>query len=216
MGKYVVIDLEMCRVPRAVYKEYRFKQEIIQIGAVLLDGTRIVDTFDTYVKPQYGELDPFIINLTGIKETHLADAPMLEAALDSFLNWFPEDAILVSWSDSDKIQFDKELKAKKLVNEKLDNILKRWEDCQKLFGQKISREKQFNLTEALVISNIDYKDQAHNGLVDAYNTALLFTKIQTESVFTYNKYYVDSKYNNSLKSSLADLVPGLKDIVLAE
>ena len=33
---HVVIDLEMCRVPRRSSADYRYKMETIQIGAVLL------------------------------------------------------------------------------------------------------------------------------------------------------------------------------------
>ena len=39
--KCLVIDLEMCRVPRDFRcKNYRYANEIIQIGAVLLDDVR--------------------------------------------------------------------------------------------------------------------------------------------------------------------------------
>ena len=34
---YVVVDLEMCRVPRKRKREHRGKHEIIQIGAVLMN-----------------------------------------------------------------------------------------------------------------------------------------------------------------------------------
>ena len=38
----------------------------------------------------------------------------------------------------------------------------------------------YNLTEALTISGIDYEDGAHDALVDACNTAMLFVKMETE------------------------------------
>ena len=57
--KYVVVDLEMCKVPyRARTNRFRFGRETIQIGAVLLnDSSEIVDEFVTYVAPQYGFID---------------------------------------------------------------------------------------------------------------------------------------------------------------
>ena len=36
--KYVVLDLEMCRIPKSLMtEEYKWTRETIQIGAVLLD-----------------------------------------------------------------------------------------------------------------------------------------------------------------------------------
>ncbi len=39
MSKYVMIDLEICNVPRGT-KGYGYKNEIIEIGAVLMDERR--------------------------------------------------------------------------------------------------------------------------------------------------------------------------------
>ena len=64
MCYYVVVDLEMCRVPKAQRKLYRYKNEIIQIGAALMDSNlNVIDTFSEYVKPEYGFLDSFISKL---------------------------------------------------------------------------------------------------------------------------------------------------------
>ena len=58
----------MCRVPRGEKRElFGSRQEVIQIGAVLLDENYDgVDTFMSFVKPRFGELDEFIQKLTGI------------------------------------------------------------------------------------------------------------------------------------------------------
>ena len=54
MSKYVMIDLEMCNVSRGT-KGYGYKNEIIEIGAVLMsENMEIIDGFCTYVSPQYG------------------------------------------------------------------------------------------------------------------------------------------------------------------
>ena len=41
----------------------------------------------------------------------------------------------------------------------------------------------------MIAANIIYEDGAHDGLVDAYNTALLFAKMQTEPELKLNPYY---------------------------
>lgn len=68
MGRYVVIDLEMCRVPKRFRKTYMHSMETIQIGAAVLDENfHIEKTYSRYVKPRVGMLDSTIARLTGIE-----------------------------------------------------------------------------------------------------------------------------------------------------
>lgn len=61
---HVVIDLEMCRVPRRSSADYRCRMETIQIGAVLLDGDFVrIGTLSEYVNPSYGAIDSCIWKL---------------------------------------------------------------------------------------------------------------------------------------------------------
>lgn len=190
MSNYVVLDLEMCKVPKRERGHYRYSQETIQIGAVLLDEQmNIVDKFITYVKPEYGYIDAFIKKLTGITEQDTADAPNMERALKMFIEWIPEGAKLVSWSESDVRQIRHELDSKKIEIERCEDLLSSCIDSQKLFSEKIHSAKCFNLTEALNLADINYRDGAHDGLVDAYNTALLFAKMTIEEDMQLNPYY---------------------------
>lgn len=52
MNQYVVVDLEMCKVPYLNRKkEFHGANETIQIGAVLLnENYEVVDEFNTYVR----------------------------------------------------------------------------------------------------------------------------------------------------------------------
>jgi len=194
MGKHVIIDLEMCNVTRLQRsKEYKLGSEIIQIGAVSLDDDNVeIDSFVTYVTPEYGRLDKFITDLTGITEYDLKGAPKLEQAMKAFMEWMPDDAVVVSWSHTDDRHLEKELNAKKIVIEGFDRLLETWEDCQATFTEKMNAKNAYNLTEALNIADIYYEDGAHDGLVDARNTALLYAKMQREEVLTLNKYYAEA------------------------
>ena len=61
MSYTVVVDLEMCRVPRANKSRYHYGSEIIQIGATALDENyEVVDGYSCYVRPEYGSIDGFI------------------------------------------------------------------------------------------------------------------------------------------------------------
>ena len=59
---------------------------ITEIGAVILKGGEIVDTFQTFVDPER-RLSPEIIGLTGITDDMLRGAPKLEDALHAFLDF---------------------------------------------------------------------------------------------------------------------------------
>lgn len=193
MSKYVVFDLEMCKVGKNKRTSlFYYKNELIQIGAVLLDESyEITDRFITYVMPRFGALDPEIIKLTGITREKLKGAPSTEEALARFAEWIPDDAILVEWSENDRSQLYHELDGKEICNDRLEDFLEEIIDCQEAFGDKMNSDRQYMLSEALIIANInDYSDGAHDALVDAVNTAKLFKKIRTETVFTLSPYYI--------------------------
>ena len=62
MNNYVVIDLEMCNTYKSIMNsKMNYKQELIQIGAVSLDENYdIIDSFVTYVSPEFGIVDGYI------------------------------------------------------------------------------------------------------------------------------------------------------------
>ncbi|WP_026527797.1 3'-5' exonuclease [Butyrivibrio sp. VCD2006] len=212
--KYAVIDLEMCMVPKAYRKiGYNYRQETIQIGAVLLDEDyEIIDEFNTYVKPEFGYIDSFIENLTGISQRDVENAPCFEDALESFLDWLPADDVrCVSWSNSDPKQIIRETFEKGIEDDRLEIIFANWIDCQKTFGRKMDRRMAYSLEEALFISNIAPDGRAHDGLVDAANTAVLFTKLETDPDYRLNELYETARKEDvdHLSFCMGDLFAGL-------
>lgn len=191
MSKYAVVDLEMCKVPYGARKgKYRWASETIQIGAVLVnEELEIVDEFVTYVSPEYGFIDTYINNLTGISRADVAKAPDMKTALQKFVSWLPEDTKVVSWSNNDELQIRHEMLSKEIDIDGLEQILDEWIDCQKTFAKKMNNQRCYRLSEALVAADINYEDGAHDGLVDAYNTALLFAKMEKEEELVLNPYY---------------------------
>lgn len=191
MCKYAVVDLEMCKVPRqARTNEKMCTREVIQIGAVLLNETlEVIDKFSTYVSPQFGWIDDEINRLTGIRNEDIMHAPVFSDAFNTFLSWLPRETKLVSWSNNDEVQVRKELAYKEIEVAGIEDMLDSWIDCQKTFGEKLNSERCYRLSEALVAADIIYEDGAHDGLVDAYNTALLFAKMEREDELILNPYY---------------------------
>jgi inhibitor of KinA sporulation pathway (predicted exonuclease) len=67
-----------------------------------------------------------------------------------------------------------------------------WIDCQEIFADRMDSDRCFSLSEALVLANIDYDEGAHDALVDARNTALLFEKVECAEEFTLSPYFIRS------------------------
>ncbi|MFT3872210.1 MAG: DEDD exonuclease domain-containing protein [Nocardioides sp.] len=67
---------------------------ITEIGAVRVEGGKILGEFQTLVNPE-AEIPPFIAVLTGITNSMVADSPRIEAALPAFLE-FAAGSVLVA------------------------------------------------------------------------------------------------------------------------
>lgn len=213
MSQYVVVDFEMCKVAKnRRTKEYHRSQEIIQIGAALLNEQyEQVETFDRFVLPKYGCLDRTISKLTGITDDNLCNADSLETVLQEFIDWIPEDAVLVSWSESDKTQLANETREKNITNDRLPVILEQWIDSQKMFDDRLELRDALSLNNALIYANITEEGRAHNGLADAVNTAKLFRKMMTEPELILNSYYIEARKEEveHLSYSLGELFANL-------
>ena len=192
MSKYVVYDLEMCRVPKGEKRDiFGSKLELIQIGAVLLDENyEAIDSFVTFVKPRFGAVDNFIQELTGISPDDVREAPSTEQALEKFTAWMPEDAVMVSWSQSDPTQLYNEIDGKGIDILRLEELIEASIDCQYEFEERIGASRSYGLAEALSITGIDCDDRVHDALSDAKNTSMLFAKMMREPVLKMSKYYL--------------------------
>lgn len=79
---FVVFDIETTGLEAE-------KDKITEIGAVKVENGQIVDTFSTFVNPGI-QIPEFIIKLTGITDEMVAEAPGIEQALESFLDFVGE------------------------------------------------------------------------------------------------------------------------------
>ena len=199
MNNYVVIDLEMCNTYKSIMNsKMHYKRELIQIGAVLLnENYEVTDSFVTYVSPEFGTVDGYINQLTGISKENTKNAPSAKDALESFVSWLPNDAKIIAWSQNDEKQIKNELHRKNFDIPKLSETFGTWEDCQQMFGDKLNTNKKYKLSEALSIADISYDDGAHDALVDAKNTARLFAKIQSDEDFALSPYFISANKTSS-------------------
>ena len=229
MKTHVVLDVEMCRVQMRSTR-FPYRHEIIQIGAVKLsDSYEIVDEFSTYVRPRYGKVDFFIKDLTGITEQMVKQAPDIEEALQRMVQWVGEDeADFYSWSDTDYYQIRNEILCKCQENACWDLFLNQtnWVDYQAKFSERLESpralklaealgfrgdEIMFSSNEALDLAEIDPEGHLHDGLADAYNTARLIAKLETQKDYRMliERNRTREKNEEPLTTSLGAFLQGL-------
>lgn len=212
---YLVLDLEMCRVPQNYRsKKFHYVTEIIQIGAVLLDEEyQHIGEIRQYVHPQYGVIDHFISKFTGIRPADVRHAPDLEEALVHMLDWMGNrEYKVIAWSKNDYSQFRKEMKAKEIKDGKIQKFMNKehWLDYQEIFGKRFNFSREVGLEEALIYCEIEAEGRFHDGLYDAVNTAKLVKKLELHPEFEIENYEKDMrKAAEPLKYNLGNLFASL-------
>ena len=211
---YLVIDLEMCKVPRNYRsRSYKYANETIQIGAVLLDEEfKRIGTLSQYVRPEYGVIDHFIEKLTGIRNSQVKKAPKLQEALVHMIDWIGErEYKIYAWSESDRDQILHEMKAKKIDDIRINTFIdeSRWIDYQDVFTKRFELERQISLEEALGRVEIEPEGRFHDGLDDAVNTGRLIEKLELNLEYQLVSYEMPEKETEHLSCTLGELLSGL-------
>jgi len=94
--KFAVLDLETTG-------DQPGRDEIIQVGLVIINDFQIEHTYGSFVKPS-GPIPPFIRSLTGITDEMVADAPRLEDVVEDMLPLL-SDAVLVAHNAAFDVAF---------------------------------------------------------------------------------------------------------------
>lgn len=185
MKKYLVFDLEMCsqRVKRKYRTGYK-ESEIIQIGAVILDEQyEIIDSYMSYVRPEFLKISEIIAEITGITNEKVKTQPHFREAIVQFTKWIGNDDIVtVTWSKSDERQLRNEMKHKNYNHPGIHRLTKNWVDCQELFRREVGADHCISLGRALELANTPRVGHDHDALTDARNTAALFKQIKQKAL----------------------------------
>lgn len=157
---YAVFDLETTGV-------FNKGGRIIQIGIAFIKDNKIIDTFNTFVNPGI-DIPTEIINLTGITNAMVKDAPYFEEIIPVLENML-KDCVLVAHN----AEFDWDFLNKEfaLVNEK--PLVNKIIDTVTLSQILLPTAPGYRLSDLTNILAIDLKD-AHRAIADAIATAKLF------------------------------------------
>lgn len=161
VDSYVCIDLETTGLnPK--------RDRIIEIGAVkFVDGEK-TESFSTFVNPAR-KLDQTIIDLTGIRDEELADAPYIDSILPRLLDFLGELPLL-----GHSILFDYSFIKKAAVDNKL-SFEKSGIDTLKIARKFLDKLEHRNLDYLCNYYKIPHN--AHRAFADAEATAELYRKL---------------------------------------
>lgn len=158
---YTVLDLETTGLnPK--------QDRIIEIGAVKVCEGKVTDRFQTLVNPGR-VLEERVCELTGISNDMLADAPEIEALMESLLAFLGEDVLV-----GHRILFDYSFVKKAAVNQKLC-FEKKGIDTLKLARRFLPELESRKLEYLCKYYGICHT--AHRALGDAEATAVLYQKL---------------------------------------
>ena len=196
--EYVVFDLEFNQgfnktLNKTVSNE-RCPFEIIQIGAIKLDSHfNIIDTFNSYVKPQlYKSIHPFVGKMTGIKSEDVMDAPSFPQVYKEFKKFVStkKNTVLCVWGTGDLKELFRNITYYDLPYK---TLTKSYINIQHYASRYFNNPagKSIGLQNAIQILNLDQDKSYHNALNDAYYTSLVFKNIFNDKIET-KKYTFDN------------------------
>ena len=180
---HIVIDLEMNKIVKQIRGDSKLSSELIEIGAVKMDDHfQVIDTYQSYVSPDYGKMDKKIIELTGITDD--------------------------SWSLSDIRQFQTEAEFKEYKGEILPRMEANWNDFQEEYSKLLGIEKKIRLKQAVSSADYEFTGAQHTALADAVNTAEILRLSKNKEEFErVMKPVLDLFRMDKQESTLLDMCP---------
>ena len=188
--KYIILDLEW----NSAYcvKESRFINEIIEIGAVMLnEQLEEIGRFEQLIRSRLNKkLSSRTKSITHITNEDMLGGVPLEKAIADYTAWAGNDTLTMTWSNTDLYVMRENLKSF-LKLSRMDYIEK-YADLQKFIQEKLGvTGNQIALMTAVEMAGLDHeKYQAHRALGDVIACADLFRLMFDEKAL--QKYIVNT------------------------
>ncbi|MBD5443955.1 MAG: 3'-5' exonuclease [Lachnospiraceae bacterium] len=161
IDSYVCLDLETTGLDPK-------HDKIIEIGAVKVKDREVVDLMETFINPQR-PLEERIIQLTGIKDEQLCNAPDITEILPKLIDFIGDDILL-----GHSVLFDYSFVKKAAINQRL-KFEKFGIDTLKL-ARKFLPDLESRSLEFLC-RHFEIEHSAHRALADAKATSELYYKL---------------------------------------
>jgi inhibitor of KinA sporulation pathway (predicted exonuclease) len=155
--------------------------KIIQVGVAIGDliTQEILHTYSTYINVEE-ILDPFIINLTGIKQSDVDNGTTLFQVYDELKAIHKAYECFrnpLTWGGGDTQELKKQLC---ITDDEMFLFGRRWIDVKTIFlTYQIAnnQSKQAGLAKALVKMGLQFKGKKHNAVDDAINTFYMYVEL---------------------------------------
>ena len=182
----VIFDIECSCEDKKLNQNY--PMETIEIGAVKIKDGKVIEEFQTFVKPtKVTELTSFCTQLTGITFEDLKDAPSFEEAILAFYKFF-DDSYIYSCGDFDKKFLSNELIEK---DPKFEGVSKERNFNKILRGSivglhrnlkphfaNITGRKPCGMSKMLSILGLPLEGNHHRALDDTRNLAKIYLALE--------------------------------------
>lgn len=185
---YVVIDLEFNNMQGVYhnmkeyldrensYKRRLYPNEIIQIGAVRLNGGHTIgEGMDLLIKNTfYKSLNPFISEMTGVTQEAMDRGIFYPDAINQ-LEEFCRDAVVVTWGVSDIYEIIRNCHMHQTPRIILGN---QYLDLQTWVGKKLQGNRTPSLKTVMEEFGVEVDDEKlHDGFYDAQSTAHVLKRV---------------------------------------
>ncbi len=178
---YVVVDLEWNQAmssKSSVFNKLpiRLGGEIIEIGAVKLTEDMMPgEEFTVDVKPVYFRRMHYKVKkITGFDKERLAHGIAFADAMEQFRAWCGDDVTFITWGCDDQ-----RIMEQNIIIHDLDwDWIAGWINLQLIYNLQTGGDKnQKSLASAMEHFSIEQTRVAHDALGDAYNTALVASRL---------------------------------------
>ncbi|MEM7244136.1 MAG: 3'-5' exonuclease [Acidobacteriota bacterium] len=178
---YLVVDFEATCDDRGTVP--RHEMEIIEIGAVRVDGTTLepIDDFAAFIRPvRHPRLTEFCHGLTTITQEQVDAAPSFPAVAESLRAWVeerPGRAVFSSWGDYDRKQLAQDCAFHSVASPLPEEHV----NLKALFAERRGLRRGVGMGKALRMMDLPLEGTHHRGIDDARNIARLLPAIVGEA-----------------------------------
>lgn len=184
---YIVLDLEWNQAmssDSSVFNKLpiHLRGEIIEIGAVKLNPDMTPgEEFTIDVRPQFFRRIHYKVKkITGFDKERLAQGIPFPEALEQFHAWCGDEVTFLTWGMDDQGIMEQNI----IIHDLDWDWIVGWVNLQTIYSmQTLGQTVQRSLASAMEYFEIEQTRVAHDALGDAYNTALVCSKLDMEQGF---------------------------------
>ena len=182
---YVVVDLEWNQAMSSKSSVFNrlpihLRGEIIQIGAVKLNEDMSPgEEFQIDVRPVYFKRMHYKVKkLTGFDKERLSHGVPFREAFESFRDWCGDDVRFITWGYDDQGIMEQNI----IIHDLDWDWISGWINLQLIYNLQTGGDRnQKSLQTAMEHFGIEQTRVAHDALGDAYNTALVCSRLDMAS-----------------------------------